>query len=198
MMSTPTAPGVIRQADVHHEPSCMGNGLLNHDPAAVAGIRRGVMKAVRWEGTKRQIRQISPPCDIRTRWKRESAAGRNCAEQRGHQLAQLRKNSGLTQVQVAGAMGVSQTRVSQIGHGKITESDASRTYSEAPALQSARRWPGAVSDWARAVGEPVRRRTYWHDTKRGSRPWPEARTSAAPPTLSPATPLPARRRPGTR
>jgi putative transposase len=41
MMSTPTAPGVIRQADVHHEPSCMGNGLLNHDhdPAAVAGIR---------------------------------------------------------------------------------------------------------------------------------------------------------------
>ena len=118
--------------------------------------------------------------------------------QRGHQLAQLRKNSGLTQVQVAGAMGVSQTRVSQIGHGKITESDASRTYSEAPALQSARRWPGAVSDWARAVGEPVRRRTYWHDTKRGSRPWPEARTSAAPPTLSPATPLPARRRPGTR
>ena len=40
--------GVIRQADVHHEPSCMGNGLLNHDPAAVAWIRRGVTKAVRW------------------------------------------------------------------------------------------------------------------------------------------------------
>jgi hypothetical protein len=47
MTSTPTAPGVIRQADVHHEPSCMGNGLLNHDPAAVAWIRRAVMKAAR-------------------------------------------------------------------------------------------------------------------------------------------------------
>ena len=35
MTSTPAAPGVIRQADVRHEPSCMGNGLLNHDPAAV-------------------------------------------------------------------------------------------------------------------------------------------------------------------
>ena len=31
MTSTPAAPGVIRQADVRHEPSCMGNGLLNHD-----------------------------------------------------------------------------------------------------------------------------------------------------------------------
>ena len=62
MTSTPTAPGVIRQADVHHEPSGMGNGLLNHDPAAVARIRRGVMEAVRWEGAKRQIRQISQCC----------------------------------------------------------------------------------------------------------------------------------------
>lgn len=40
MTSTPTAPGVIGHAEVHHEPSCMGNGLLNHDPAAVAGIPR--------------------------------------------------------------------------------------------------------------------------------------------------------------
>jgi hypothetical protein len=39
MTSTPTVPGVIRQADVRHEPSCMGNGLLNHDPAAAARIR---------------------------------------------------------------------------------------------------------------------------------------------------------------
>jgi len=56
MTSTPTAPSVIGQADVRHEPSCMGNGLLNpcmgngllnHDPAAAAWIRGGVMKAVR-------------------------------------------------------------------------------------------------------------------------------------------------------
>jgi hypothetical protein len=33
MTSTPTAPGVICQADVHHEPSCMGNEEL-HDARA--------------------------------------------------------------------------------------------------------------------------------------------------------------------
>jgi transcriptional regulator with XRE-family HTH domain len=53
------------------------------------------------------------------------------ADQRGYQLAQLRKNSGLTQAQVAAAMGISQARVSQIEHGKITELDAVRAYIEA-------------------------------------------------------------------
>ena len=53
------------------------------------------------------------------------------AEQRGYQLAQLRKNAGLTQVQVAALMGVTQARVSQIEHGKITEVDAIRGYVEA-------------------------------------------------------------------
>lgn len=117
------------------------------------------MTAVRWEGAKRQIRQISRPAI--------SGPGGSARAQPGTvrssaatSFAPLRKNSGLTQVQVAGAMSVPQTRVSQIGHGKITESDASRTYSEALALQPARRWPGAVSDWTRAVGEPVRRWTY--------------------------------------
>jgi hypothetical protein len=36
------------------------------------------------------------------------------------QLAQLRKNTGLTQVQVAALRGVSQARVSQIEHGTVT------------------------------------------------------------------------------
>jgi DNA-binding XRE family transcriptional regulator len=53
------------------------------------------------------------------------------AEQRGYQLAQLRKNSRLTQAQVAAAMGISQARVSQIEHGRITELDAVRAYIEA-------------------------------------------------------------------
>ena len=53
------------------------------------------------------------------------------AEQRGHQLAQLRKNTGLTQAQVAAVMGVSQARVSQIENRKVTEVDAIRSYVEA-------------------------------------------------------------------
>jgi DNA-binding transcriptional regulator YiaG len=37
--------------------------------------------------------------------------------ERGHELAALRKAQGLTQAQVATAMGVTQGRVSQIEHG---------------------------------------------------------------------------------
>lgn len=46
-------------------------------------------------------------------------------------LSVLRKNTGFTQAQVAAMMGVSQARVSQIEHGKVTEVDAIRGYVEA-------------------------------------------------------------------
>ena len=62
---------------------------------------------------------------------REQSRAEMRAEQRGYQLAQLRKNAGLTQAQVAALMGVTQARVSQIEHGKITEVDAIRGYVEA-------------------------------------------------------------------
>ena len=62
----------------------------------------------------------------RERSRAEMRAGR-----RGYQLAQLRKNAGLTQAQVAALMDVTQARVSQIEHGKITEVDAIRGYVEA-------------------------------------------------------------------
>ena len=90
------------------------------------------MKAVRWEDTKRQARELNPGWDAPERIAeraRSRAALR--AEQRGYQLAQLRKNTGLTQAQVAATMGVSQARVSQIEHGKVTEVDAIRGYVEA-------------------------------------------------------------------
>jgi len=90
------------------------------------------MKAVRWEDTKRQIRELDPDWDSAERVAaRERSREELRAEQRGYQLAQLRRNSGLTQAQVAAAMGISQARVSQIEHGKITELDAVRAYIEA-------------------------------------------------------------------
>ena len=52
-------------------------------------------------------------------------------EQHGHQFAQLRKNTGLPQAQLATVMCVSQARVSQIELGKVTEVDAIRGYVEA-------------------------------------------------------------------
>ena len=90
------------------------------------------MKAVRWEETKRQVRELNPDWDTPERVAaREQGRAALRAEHRGHQLAQLRRNTGLTQVQVATAMGVSQARVSQIEHGKVTEVDAIRGYVEA-------------------------------------------------------------------
>jgi len=90
------------------------------------------MKAVRWEDTRREIRELEPGWDAPDRIaERERSRAGMRAEQRGYQLAQLRKNAGLTQVQVAAMMGVTQARVSQIEHGKITEVDAIRGYVEA-------------------------------------------------------------------
>jgi len=90
------------------------------------------MKAVGWEDTKRQIRELDPDWDSADRVAaRERSRAELRAEQRGYQLAQLRRNSGLTQSRVAAAMGISQARVSQIEHGKITELDAVRAYIEA-------------------------------------------------------------------
>ncbi len=90
------------------------------------------MKAVRWEDTKREIRELQPGWDAPDRVaERERSRAEMRAEQRGHQLAQLRRNVGLTQAQVATMMGVTQARVSQIEHGKITEVDAIRGYVEA-------------------------------------------------------------------
>ena len=90
------------------------------------------MKAVRWEDTKRQVRELNPDWDAPERVAaREQGRAALRAEQRGYQLAQLRRNTGMTQIQVASAMGVSQARVSQIEHGKVTEVDAIRGYVEA-------------------------------------------------------------------
>ena len=90
------------------------------------------MKAIRWENTKRQARELNPGWDVPERVaERERGRAALRAEQRGYQLAQLRKNTGLTQAQVAATMGVSQARVSQIEHGKVTEVDAIRGYVEA-------------------------------------------------------------------
>ena len=90
------------------------------------------MRAVRWEETKREIRELEPGWDSPGRLaERERGRAEMRAGQRGYQLAQLRKNAGLTQAQVAALMGVTQARVSQIEHGKITEVDAVRGYVEA-------------------------------------------------------------------
>ncbi|KJS61143.1 XRE family transcriptional regulator [Streptomyces rubellomurinus] len=53
------------------------------------------------------------------------------ARVRGHELAELRKAADLTQKEVAGLMGVSQARVSQIEHGQVDSLDNLRAYAAA-------------------------------------------------------------------
>jgi len=66
------------------------------------------MKAVRWEDTKRRVREIDPDWDAPDRVvARERGREEPRVEQRGYQLAQLRKNAGLTQARVAVSITVS-------------------------------------------------------------------------------------------
>ncbi|GGK49659.1 helix-turn-helix domain-containing protein [Nocardia camponoti] len=87
------------------------------------------MKGVPWEETKRRARELDPEWDSDERVAaREESLERLRAEQRGYQLAELRKQCGATQAQIADQMGVSQARVSQIEHGQITSIDSVREY----------------------------------------------------------------------
>ncbi|MBC6464191.1 helix-turn-helix transcriptional regulator [Actinomadura alba] len=53
----------------------------------------------------------------------EVAEGRDrlLAQARGHRLAETRQRRGMTQAQVADAMGVTASRVSQIERGEVTD-----------------------------------------------------------------------------
>ena len=50
----------------------------------------------------------------------QAGARRLLAENRGHQLAETRKQLGLAQKDIAAALGVSIARISQIEHGEVT------------------------------------------------------------------------------
>jgi DNA-binding XRE family transcriptional regulator len=60
--------------------------------------------------------------------RRAAARAANTARVRGYELAELRKSAGLTQAEVAAALGVSQARVSQIEHRQINSLDMLRAY----------------------------------------------------------------------
>ncbi len=64
----------------------------------------------------------------------EQAAGYAAARERresyvrGHQLAEMRTTAGVTQAELAAALGVSQARISRIEHGEISGIDVVRAY----------------------------------------------------------------------
>jgi ribosome-binding protein aMBF1 (putative translation factor) len=61
----------------------------------------------------------------------QAGARRLLAENRGHQLAETRKQLGLAQKDIAAVLGVSIARISQIEHGEVTSFEVIARYVEA-------------------------------------------------------------------
>lgn len=61
----------------------------------------------------------------------EAEARRLLAESRGHRLAETRRRLGLTQKDIAAALGVTISRISQIEHGVVTSFEGIARYVEA-------------------------------------------------------------------
>ena len=79
-----------------------------------------------WEDLERELHAAGvSPEEI------EAGSRQLLAQARGHQLAQIRKQLGLGQKQIAAAMGVSVARVSQIEHGEVTSFEVIARYVEA-------------------------------------------------------------------
>ncbi len=82
----------------------------------------------KWSEVKEKGREL----DSRT--SEDQLAGRDAARERreayvrGHQLAEMRTAVGITQTDLAGALGVSQARISKIEHGEISGIDVIRAY----------------------------------------------------------------------
>ena len=80
----------------------------------------------KWSDVKAKGREADP------RTSEEQAAGKAAARERreayvrGHQLAEMRTAAGVTQAELAEALGVSQARISKIEHGEISGIDHAR------------------------------------------------------------------------
>jgi DNA-binding XRE family transcriptional regulator len=85
--------------------------------------------AANWRDVKAKARQVDPDWDSPDRVTRRAAMREQMlASVSGTQLADIRKQLGMTQAQLAAATGLSQARISQIEHGKATSLETLRTY----------------------------------------------------------------------
>jgi DNA-binding XRE family transcriptional regulator len=82
----------------------------------------------KWSDVKAKGQEVDP------RTSEEQSAGKAAVRERreayvrGHQLAEMRAAAGLTQAELADALGVSQARVSKIEHGEISGIEVVRAY----------------------------------------------------------------------
>jgi DNA-binding XRE family transcriptional regulator len=83
----------------------------------------------KWQDVKAKARTIDPQWDTADRAAhRAHMREQMLASVSGAQLAEIRKQLGLTQTQLAEAAGLSQARISQIENGKATSLETLRAY----------------------------------------------------------------------
>lgn len=86
-------------------------------------------RAVAWRDVKAKARATDPAWDSPERiTHRAQVREQILAAVNGAQLADLRKQAGLTQAQLAAATGLTQARISQIEHGSDVSLDTLRAY----------------------------------------------------------------------
>lgn len=85
--------------------------------------------ASNWRDVKAKAREVDPEWDTSERIERRGRMREQMlASVSGAQLAEIRKQLGMTQAQLAEAAGVSQARISQIENGEVTGLDTLRAY----------------------------------------------------------------------
>lgn len=82
----------------------------------------------KWADVKARGRALDPRSDAEREAGQEAARQRREAYVRGYQLAEMRKAAGVTQVELAEVLGVSQARVSKIENGEVSGIEVVRAY----------------------------------------------------------------------
>jgi len=86
-------------------------------------------KAANWRDVKARARAADPEWDKADRVARRARMREQMlASVSGAQLAEIRKQLGITQTQLAEATGLSQARISQIENGAVTSLETLRAY----------------------------------------------------------------------
>lgn len=85
-------------------------------------------KSVKWSDVKAKSRAVDPRSEAERTASKRAARERVEASVRGHQLAEMRKAAGMTQVGLAELLNVSQARVSKIESGEISGIEVIRAY----------------------------------------------------------------------
>jgi len=86
-------------------------------------------EAANWRDVKAQARAVDPEWDSTERVARRGDMRQQMlASVSGAQLAEIRKQLGMTQTQLAEAAGLSQARISQIESGTSTSLETLRAY----------------------------------------------------------------------